>query len=159
MLPGGGESVGTSSLWVQAVSLSVFMAAGTWGLVRMLLIGLAGTRYFQMRASRYPESATWSRPRLLGRTPLLVASIACWPAAIVFALSRGFGMIADGPWIALLAAWPAAAAVLLVVDSRSPWAGLRRQLSAAANAKFDMRDGVLEQGFDEDPQINGTIAS
>lgn len=151
-------SVGSSSLWVQAVSLSVFMGAGTWGLVRTLLIGLAGTRYFQMRASRYPESETWPRPSFLGRTPLLVASIACWPAAIVFAMSRGFRMTADGPWIALLAAWPVVAVVLLVVDSRSPWARLRRQLSAAASAKFDMRDGVLEQGFDEDPQINGTIA-
>ncbi len=143
----------------QAVALSVFIAAGSWGTVRAGLTGLAATRYFELRASRYPESASWPRPRLPGRAPLLAASTLCWPAAAAFVLVRAFGIEPSGPWIALLAAWPAIAVVLLVLGSRSPWARVRRIFGAAASVSFEKRDGVLEKAFDADPQLNGTLQS
>ncbi len=142
---------------IESVALSVFIAAGTWGAVRAALIGLAATRYFEMRAQRYPDSAGWPRPRFFGRTPLLSASAVCWPAAIAFVLAWALRIAPGGRWIVVLAAWPAAAAVLLALDARSPWARLRSVFGAAARGPFQQRDAALGKAFDADPQLDGRL--
>lgn len=141
-------------LMIEAAAASVFIAAGAWGAVNAMLVALAAMRYVPMRAERLGDSAPPVPVRSFVLHPLLVASLLMWPGAVVFFYYWSVGSMPRPLGWVVLAAWPIAAAVLLVLGGRSEWTKTRVWLARAAGSKKpELRDDLLARALDEDPGI------